>query len=133
MPLAQLRLCSVLQCGPRPLSDIARTLGISASAVSQLADRLENAGMVERAPGEDEDRRVKRLRLTPGGEALMHERRALRREHVAAALCRLPTDERGGVLASLRALLQASACISEAPEIDRELEPITVRLEITGD
>src|SRR5438128_8143690 len=63
LPLAQLRLCTILQGGPRPMSVLGEELSISVSAVTQIADRLERAGLVERV-SEAEDRRMRRLRLT---------------------------------------------------------------------
>ena len=52
LPLAQLRLCSVLARGPRPMSEISREIGTSLSAVTQIADRLERAELIKRVPRE---------------------------------------------------------------------------------
>lgn len=104
MPLAQIRVCTLLLGGPCTCSALADMLRISPSAVSQLADRLERAGMVERVH-EQEDRRVKHLRLTRTGENLMLSRRRIRREHAAAALSRLTPQARNTVLDALRFLL----------------------------
>src|SRR5579884_1477370 len=81
LPLAQLRLCSVLQAGSRTLSAVSEELGISLSAVTQLADRLERAGMVERVPSVG-DRRLKNLQLTARGEEIMRTRRVSRTQGV---------------------------------------------------
>lgn len=126
MPIAQLRLCGLLQCGPQTFSCLSDALGISPSAVTQMADRLERVNMVERAPEED-DRRVKRLRLTATGAEQMRARRDTRREHVEAALCRLSPEARETVVRGLRALLEATG-----PMPDNGEEPMTARLEITG-
>src|SRR5207244_9136663 len=66
LPLAQLRVCSILYTGPRTLSALGDELAISVSAVTQIADRLERAGLVERVAAPD-DRRMKHLRLTSRG------------------------------------------------------------------
>ena len=52
---------------PRPMSALAGLLRCDASNVTNIADRLESAGLVERRPAE-QDRRVKTLVLTPLGE-----------------------------------------------------------------
>ena len=58
LPVAQLRVCSILHEGPRTMSALSRELGISVSATCQPADRLERANMVERV-AQTQDRRVK--------------------------------------------------------------------------
>jgi len=49
-----------------PMRTVAALRGADASSVTGLIDRLEAAGLVERSAATD-DRRVKRLRLTPAG------------------------------------------------------------------
>jgi DNA-binding MarR family transcriptional regulator len=51
---------------PRPMSTLAGMLHCDASNVTNIADRLEAAGLVVRQPSE-QDRRVKTLLLTPKG------------------------------------------------------------------
>lgn len=51
-----------------PMRRVATLLGADASNVTGLVDRLEAAGLVERSAATD-DRRIKRLRLTPTGRA----------------------------------------------------------------
>jgi len=125
LPLAQLRVCSILQGGPRTLSAIGDELGISVSAVTQIADRLERAGVVARvaAPG---DRRMKRLQLTPQGAEMMRSRRDLRVCRAAEALEHLDPAERESVLRALQTLLEASR--ATAVPIPRE-DPVCARLE----
>ncbi len=111
LPVAQLRVCSLLlQRGARTMSQVGDELSISLSAVTQLADRLERAGLVarvaERSPGGD--RRTKRLCLTPRGETLMISRRALRLARTEAALRHLPAASRRAVLDALETLLEAA-------------------------
>lgn len=108
MPLPQLRVFVMLGDGPLPLSVIGRGLGISPSTVTQVADRLERAGLVERV-AQAGDRRVKRLQLTARGEGLARERRSRRVARVREALSRLPDGCREDILHSLKALVEASA------------------------
>jgi len=44
LPLAQLRICSLLYGEPRSMSALSRELGVSLSAITQVADRLERRG-----------------------------------------------------------------------------------------
>jgi DNA-binding MarR family transcriptional regulator len=107
LPLAQLRLCTILQGGPRSMTMLGEELAISVSAVTQIADRLERAGLVERV-AEADDRRMKLLRLTECGAKLMCDRREMRVRRVCDVLEQLAPDERAGALRALRALLDAS-------------------------
>jgi len=108
LPVAQLRVCSVLQSGPSTMSTLADELGISMSAVTQIADRLERAGLVERV-AEHDDRRMKRLVLTPHGVAVMSARLERRVDRVAVALDGLTMHRRDEVLCALRDLLNATS------------------------
>ncbi len=112
LPIGQIRLCAVLQEGPKPMSSCSAELGVSLSATCQLADRLERAGMVERVcePG---DRRVKCLQLTDRGRDVMGARREHRVQRAEQALSSLSQAERAGIVSALEALLQASSVVSE--------------------
>jgi len=50
-------------------AELAREYGIDASAVTRLADRLEQRGLIERVRSSD-DRRAVRLALTPEGQSI---------------------------------------------------------------
>lgn len=106
LPVAQIRVCSILHDGPRTMSVLSRELGISLSATTQIADRLERAGMVERVP-EADDRRVKSLQLTSHGNDVMGMRNERRTLRAAEMLERLSTESREAVLDSLGMLLDA--------------------------
>ncbi len=125
MPIAQLRLCSLLLTQESPtLSQVADELHISASAATQLADRLEKAGMVERvassaAQGEC-DRRARYLRLTEKGFTLMQSRRQFRQSGARRALSHLLPEDRERLLEVLEKLLAVSRLPgSEGPEASR--------------
>jgi DNA-binding MarR family transcriptional regulator len=107
LPLAQLRVCNVLYQGPRSMSTLSRELGVSLSAMTQIADRLERVRLVRRVAA-GKDRRIRRLQLTRRGEQMMRVREDARIERVAAVLEHLPADARGDVLAALQVLLRAS-------------------------
>ena len=107
LPVAQLRVCTLLDPGPRTISDLAKELSITVSAVTQLADRLEAAGLVERLAGLD-DRRTKRLRLTDRGAETLRARRQRRLTRAAEVLRGLPPADRAKVLKALTTLLAAA-------------------------
>jgi len=106
LPLAQLRVCSILKDGPRPMSMLGRELGVSLSAMTQIADRLERSRLVKRV-SEDSDRRVRCLQLTPHGERLMHRRDEERLQSAQAVLEHLSPSARCTVLKNLEMLLRA--------------------------
>ncbi len=112
LPLGQLRVCGILRGGPRPLSALGRDLGVSVSAMTQIADRLERANLVKRE-GEDNDRRVRCLRLTPRGESIMQRREDARADRTSAALAKLGVKKRKEVAAALQLLLDACLASKE--------------------
>jgi DNA-binding MarR family transcriptional regulator len=113
LPLAQLRVCGILHDGRRPMSTISRELRVSLSAMTQIADRLERAGLVERV-SEGTDRRVRCLQLTERGEEMMRAREEARVRRVQAVLEGLLPETRNEVLASLKTLV--AACVATKDE-----------------
>ncbi|MBU4271559.1 MAG: MarR family transcriptional regulator [Planctomycetes bacterium] len=107
LPLAQLRLCNALCGKPRSMSAISRELGTSLSAVTQIADRLERAGLIKRVPRGD-DRRVRCLRLTDRGEKMMRLHEENRIQRMSEVLTRLAPDERQAATAALESLVKAA-------------------------
>src|SRR5579859_531402 len=105
--LRQLRVCLLLETGPLTLSTIGRDLGIGCSAASQIADRLEKAGMVERVFAPD-DRRSRYLQLTECGTERMQSWRAQRIERAHLILSRLSCESRQHALRTLNTLLDAA-------------------------
>src|SRR5205807_4800056 len=107
LPVAQLRVCTILQSGTRTVSAIGEELRISVSAATQIADRLEKAGLVERV-AEPDDRRMKKVQLTAHGTEVMRSRRERRVQGAAAALEQITPSARAEVLDALQVLLDAS-------------------------
>jgi DNA-binding MarR family transcriptional regulator len=107
LPLAQLRVCTVLHGGPRTMSDLGRELGVSLSAITQIADRLERAGLVART-AKGADRRVRRLELTDRGEKMMRLHEGARLQRMSAALEHLTPKQRQDVAAALQTLVHAA-------------------------
>ena len=110
LPLAQLRLCGILSEGRRPMSALSRSLGVSLSALTQIADRLERARLVKRV-AEGNDRRVRCLQLTARGEKMMRKRRENRVLRSLAVLEQLAAQQREAVRASLEILVDACSAV----------------------
>jgi DNA-binding MarR family transcriptional regulator len=107
MPLRQLRVCLLLFDRPHSMSELSRELGVSQSAITQIADRLEAARMVTRGEVGD-DRRVRRVQLTPRAQKMMRLREESRIERIADFLRSMTAEHRSDVLAALEALREAA-------------------------
>jgi DNA-binding MarR family transcriptional regulator len=110
LPLTQLRVCALLDEKPQSMSALGSELGISLPAVTQLADRLERVGLVQRVTN-DSDRRVRQLRLTRRGERIMRNRREGRVRCVLTVFQHLSPAARGQVLDALQVLMQACEAV----------------------
>jgi DNA-binding MarR family transcriptional regulator len=110
LPLAQLKVCGVLHGGPRRMSSLSDELGVTLSALTQIADRLESAGLVMRV-AQGNDRRVRYLQLTERGETVMRLREDARVRRTLAVLERLSPSAREEVTAALDTLFNACTAI----------------------
>ena len=117
LPLAQLRVCVSLHDGPLPMSALSRELGVTLSAMTQIADRLERANLVSRV-AEEKDRRVRCLQLTPRAEKIMRRHADSRIRSVSAVLSLLSPDERKAIVAAVETLMKASAAVKNEKTSD---------------
>ena len=69
--IVQARLLGILRDREPGVVELARHLGLGKSSMSELVDRAERRGLVERVPSAD-DRRAARVRLTARGRTLTH-------------------------------------------------------------
>jgi len=106
LPLRQLRVCAFLAEGPRSMSALSRELGVSLSAITQIADRLVAAGLAERV-AEEADRRVRCLQLTIQGRQIMQRRQQIKIRRAQAALQHISRGDQKKLLASLANLKHA--------------------------
>lgn len=106
LPLKQLHVCGTLVAGPLTMSELANELGISPSATTQIADRLERAGLVMRT-SDGADRRVRCLKLTPAGMRAMKRREAVRQARIAAICKQLSSADRDRIIDAFQTLQQA--------------------------
>lgn len=86
--------------GDREVSVLAEQLGVSASAMTRLADGLERRGWVKRAR-DDGDRRRVTLVLTPPGRREATRLRSATERTVAAVLERVPRGKHAQVREAL--------------------------------
>jgi DNA-binding MarR family transcriptional regulator len=117
LPLAQFRILRVLHAGPRTITSIGDELGLTASAVTQMANRLQDAGMIERFEDLD-DRRVKHLCLSSRALKMMSARQERRVGRMERVLEHIPQERRADIVTSLEALLRAGGEIPSAEPSD---------------
>jgi len=91
---------------PRTVGELARRTGVRAAATSQMLDRLERRGLVQRQRAA-RDARVVQVRLTEAGGRLMTDTSPLDSARLAALLANLTNTEQGEVLRGLRLLARA--------------------------
>src|SRR3954466_3387213 len=113
LPLRQLKVCLSLYRHSRSMSEISRELKLSPSAVTQVSDRLERRGLIERV-FQDEDRRVRKLRLTRKGQQLVRSRERKQLRRIAAALDTLTSNELSQVTTGLQTLAQSCTSTESA-------------------
>ncbi len=116
LPIAQLRVLNVLgREAPehRPtMGEMAESLGVALSTATQIVERIEKRGLVQRAHGDPDDRRVVRLALTPQGRDLLDSRRRLRHARLALALGALDSDQQNDLVQALSPLAEAARALS---------------------
>ena len=106
--LPQFRMLAVLaDLGRARSAQVARALGLDASTVTRLADRLAAAGHIARGrePGH---RSVVTLELTATGQHLVSQAAAWREQELARILRQLPPAGRRQVTTALRQLVEAA-------------------------
>jgi DNA-binding MarR family transcriptional regulator len=106
--LAQFRMLSVLADLGRVRSvRVARALGLEASTVTRLADRLVASGHVARG-SEEGHRGVVTLELTATGQHIVTRVAARREQELSRIATQLTAAERGRLSAALRQLVEAA-------------------------
>jgi DNA-binding MarR family transcriptional regulator len=108
--LPQLRVLLALRdLGRCPSSKVAAALGLGASSVTRLADRLAASGYAVRG-GDPHHRSVVTLELSPRGRALVERVLAWRHEELERILSRIDPALRAG---AAQALTQFHAVVGE--------------------
>jgi DNA-binding MarR family transcriptional regulator len=87
--------------GPLRLTALAAKEGISQPSMTQLIQRLERQGLVTRLADPD-DGRAALIGITGHGQALLDDRRRVRRERLTELLATLSPDEESALWLSAR-------------------------------
>src|SRR5271155_5110573 len=120
-------LATVERTGPRRITDLAATQGVTQPSMTALVSVLERAGLVERRP-DPRDQRVVLVALTAAGTDYLRSRRRAGAEAFARLIDKLPPDETAILLAAAPALQhlhelddeqRASAYQAADPSADR--------------
>ena len=93
---------------------LARSIGLDTSTIAGVVDRLEARGLMQRNTS-PEDRRVRLLRLTDEGRALLDAIEPAMLRSQERILDPLPQVERAEFMRMLRALVTANNELSRAP------------------
>jgi DNA-binding MarR family transcriptional regulator len=94
-PLSWFELLEAVKRSPtgRPrMSELAEVLTLSRGGITKLVDRLEEAGYIERISC-SEDRRILQAELTPAGEKMLEEMRAVCEGELDRHLRAMSADE----------------------------------------
>jgi len=94
-----------LRQGPQTSGRLGQEVGLSATSMTRLIDRLERRGLVSRRR-ESDDRRCVHIHLEPAGERLLSQMRILRGSDLHQAIEAMTGDERRALTLSLRRLVE---------------------------
>ncbi|MCU1356230.1 MAG: EstGX1 [Acidimicrobiales bacterium] len=118
--LSQYRALVVLASrGPLLMSVLARTMALSPSSATRLAERLERKGLVERHRSETSRREIE-LRLAAEGSGLVDTVMAARRKEIERVIAEIPVLRRTAVLEAFR---DFSAAAGEPLELAPSIVP----------
>lgn len=106
LTLLQVQGLRELRRGPVPTGRFAEELGISASAVTQLTDRLIRKGLIERQAAAD-DRRSVLVALSAKGKRLVDGFRNQRGLFLRKALAQLSETEQAHVIEAMKMIIRA--------------------------
>lgn len=100
--LPQFRLLLALEgLGRVPSSRVAARLGLAASAITRMVDRLERGGLVQRGT-DDGNRSIVTVELTAAGRHLVADALARRQTRLAAVLDEMSPQDREAAVRAAR-------------------------------
>lgn len=115
LPVGQMRMMRLLMMKTWTPSNLGEELGLSVSAVTQMANRLDSIGYVARVE-DPVDRRVKHLTLTLLGRDLMSRRQKQRVHRLERVLSHISESRQTELVDMLESLLDAGAKAAEYAE-----------------
>ena len=102
--------------GPLTITEASRHMERAQSVMSEIVDRLESKGLLQRLRDERDRRRVL-VWLTPQGlERLAADARVLDEARLERALARMPEAERADLLSSIERLLKCASRRADSKE-----------------
>jgi DNA-binding MarR family transcriptional regulator len=104
--------------GPRRITDLAASEGVTQPSMTALVSALERSGLVKRR-SDPSDRRVALVTLTPGGVGYIRKRREAGVEDFVQLISDLPVDETDALAQAVTAL----AHLQRLDENRRSLSP----------
>ena len=96
-------LVTLERTGPRRVTDLAASEGITQPSMTVLVTALERSGLVERH-SDPADKRVTLVALTPAGSEYLLKRREARTGLIAQLIGELPPDEAAALSAAVPAM-----------------------------
>ncbi|MDT5332503.1 MAG: hypothetical protein QOF31_3800 [Mycobacterium sp.] len=126
---AAFALNRVCREGPIRLTTLAAKEGVSQPSMTQLIQRLERQDLVDRLADPD-DGRAALIGITGHGQALLDDRKRLRRERLTALLATLTPEEESALWLSARVafpVLQRLIANADCPSETVEARPVDQR------
>jgi DNA-binding MarR family transcriptional regulator len=108
-------LATLERTGPRRITDLAASAGVTQPAMTVLVRVMEESGLVERR-GDTSDKRVTLVSLTEAGASYVRARRGAGVHAFVRLIDRLTDDEVEALLAALPALQHLAALDSQERE-----------------
>ena len=112
LTMTQLRALRSLRDGPRPAGELGRKLGLSATSMTRILDRLEDRRLLHRSR-DDEDRRKVMVTLSAEGQRLVGETPLPGASALRTAIEELTPEQRRQVTAALRLLTDRVRSVEE--------------------
>ena len=101
-------LASIARHGPMPIGTLAEVEQVTAPTATKAVERLHAEGYVHRV-GDDEDRRIKRVAVSPAGEAHLAAVRARKTAWLTTRLADLPAADLDALLGAVDVLERLAA------------------------
>jgi DNA-binding MarR family transcriptional regulator len=105
-------LVALRMMGEITMGQLARRLGVTMGAATNVVDKLVDAGYVERRHDET-DRRIVKVKLTSSGQKVLDDTVQSFKDYAKTILCQVPPQERQGFLDTFAKIVE----LSEAQDI----------------
>lgn len=114
-------LLALQEFGPLTMGELCKHLFTACSTATDLADRMERAGLVERVR-DKKDRRVVRMHLLPPGEEVVNKVIFERRRFLSDVLNAYSEEEQGELLNMLSLLAERMDEMDKVKKIESPIE-----------